>query len=311
MGVAMSRHVPRWILLLIMAGCASWTAPGAGNEMLRETERESTGAVTLANGFTLRYRKAGSGPPLVLLHTLRTQLEYFDQVVPALTGRHTVYVVDLPGHGDSSILPVEYTEALFRESVRQFLDRLDLRGVTLAGESIGGALALTVSADVPDRVTRVVAINPYDYGERFGGGIRRGSGGWVIGFFEWFGRYTIEPKPLLAIALRGGLHDSANLSDAFLDKLHRSGARADFRRMESSLFANWESWVTARGRYASITVPVTLAYSEWDWSNLDERERDRQALHLERVITIAGAGHFASLESPQSVIDILLAGPEQ
>lgn len=307
----MSRYVPRWMLLLLLASSASCAAPGVGNESAQGIEAESTRTVTLPNGFTLRYRKAGNGPPLVLMHTLRTQLEYFDKVVPALTDRYTVYVVDLPGHGDSSILPVEYTEALFRESLREFLDRLDLRGVTLAGESIGGVLALTVSAEVPDRVTRVVAINPYDYGERFGGGIRRGSGGWVIGFFEWFGRYTIEPKPLLAIALRGGLQDAANLSDDILDKLHRSGRRAGYRRMESSLLANWESWVAARQRYSSVRAAVTLVYSEWDWSNLDERERDRRSLHPERAITIAGAGHFASLERPQAVIDILLAEREQ
>jgi pimeloyl-ACP methyl ester carboxylesterase len=307
----MRPHLPRWALVLMLAGGASCAAPGAGNEATPGIEAGSTRTATLPNGFTLRYRKAGGGPPLVLMHPLRTQLEYFDRVVPALADRYTVYAVDLPGHGDSSILPVEYTETLFRESLREFLEQLDLRGVTLAGESIGGVLALTLSTQTPDRVTRVVAINPYDYGERFGGGIRRGSGGWVIGFFEWFGRYTLEPKPLLAIALRGGLRDAANLPDDFLDKLHRSGARAGYRRMESSLFANWESWLAARERYSSVRAPVTLVYSEWDWSTLHERERDRRSLHPGRTVTIAGAGHFASLERPRDVIDILVAGRER
>ena len=91
-----------------------------------------------------------------------------------------------------------------------------------------------------------------------------------------------------------------------LDKLHRSGARAGYRRMESSLFANWRSWVAARRRYSSVRAPVTLVYSEGDWSHFDERERNRRELHPERAITIAGAGHFASLERPQDVVDILL-----
>jgi pimeloyl-ACP methyl ester carboxylesterase len=258
------------------------------------------------NGFTLRYQQTGNGPPLVLMHTLRTQLEYFDEIVPALAERYTVYAVDLPAHGASSILPVKYTEPLFRESLRGFLERLDLHGVTLAGESIGGVLALTVAAELPDRVTRVVAINPYDYGERFGGGIRRGSGGWVIGFFEWLGRYTLEPKALLAIALRGGFHDPAHLSGELLEKFHRTGGRPGYRRMESSLFANWESWVAARERYASVKAPVTLVYSDEDWSNDGERERNREALRPVQTVTIAGAGHFASLEKPRAVIDAVL-----
>src|SRR5712664_2220437 len=123
----MRRDLSRWASLLVLAGSASCAVPGAGNEAARGIEVESTRTVALPNGFTLRYRKAGNGPPLVLMHPLRTQLEYFDRVVPALTGRYTVYAVDLPGHGDSSILPVEYTETLFRESLREFLDRLDLR----------------------------------------------------------------------------------------------------------------------------------------------------------------------------------------
>lgn len=68
-------------------------------------------------------------------------------------------MLDLPGHGQSSILPAEYTEELFRKSVIDFIKQLNLRDVILVGESIGGVLALTVSADLPDRILRAVALN--------------------------------------------------------------------------------------------------------------------------------------------------------
>ena len=47
----------------------------------------------LSNRFTLRYRQVGSGPPLVLMHTLRTQLDYFQKIVPALQERLARLVV--------------------------------------------------------------------------------------------------------------------------------------------------------------------------------------------------------------------------
>jgi pimeloyl-ACP methyl ester carboxylesterase len=259
----------------------------------------------LSNRFTLRYRQVGSGPPLVLLHTLRTQLDYFQKIVPALQERYTVYAVDLPGHGRSSILPVEYDEALFRDSMVEFLDRLDLQGVTLAGESIGGTIALTVAAAAPKRVARVVAINPYDYGEKFGGGIRRGSGGWVIAFFQWFGRFTLEPSPLLATALAGGLLDRSNLPAGLFAELRSSGGRRGYRAMEASLFGNWRSWVAARQHYKAVRAPVTLVYSDRDWSLPSERERNFTVLRPERTILIDGAGHFVSLERPGAVIDAI------
>jgi pimeloyl-ACP methyl ester carboxylesterase len=48
-------------------------------------------------GTRLRYISAGNGRPLVLLHTLRTQLDMFQRILPALAKRFRVYAVDYPG----------------------------------------------------------------------------------------------------------------------------------------------------------------------------------------------------------------------
>lgn len=58
-----------------------------------------------------------------------------------------------------------------RAAVKRLITRLDLREVTLLGESTGAVLALTAAADLPERVKRVVAVNAYDYK----GGIARSS----------------------------------------------------------------------------------------------------------------------------------------
>lgn len=178
----------------------------------------------LDNGTMVRHVRSGEGPPLVLLHTIRTQLDYFEKLVPELNGRYRVYALDLPGHGRSSLQPENYTEPLLRKAVSGFLTKLDLRDVTLVGESIGGVLALTVSVDQPDRVKRVVSLNPYDYGESFGGGIRRSRSGWMVGMFEVFGSYTPEPRFVTAAVLRGGFHDASRLPQALLDEFSRTGA---------------------------------------------------------------------------------------
>src|SRR5215468_4980529 len=91
-------------------------------------------------GNTLRYIKIGNGPALVLLHTLRTQLDLFEKVVPELSRHFTVYALDYPGHGFSDIPHPRYDAAFFINAVEGFLERLDLCDVTLAGVSIGGAI---------------------------------------------------------------------------------------------------------------------------------------------------------------------------
>jgi len=68
-------------------------------------------------GYELRYIKTGAGPTLVLLHTLRTQLDLFEKVVPELARRFTVYalipgaqVTTVPGSGH--FLPLDRPQEL-------------------------------------------------------------------------------------------------------------------------------------------------------------------------------------------------------
>ena len=290
------------VLALLLSGCAStherdYTAQWAASapEYLR-----------LHNGMTVRYVVTGDGPPLVLLHTIRTQLDYFEKLVPALKGRYRVYALDLPGHGRSSLEPENYTEPLLRKAVSEFLTKLDLRDVTLAGESIGGVLALTVSVDQPDRVTRVVSLNPYDYGESFGGGIRRSSNGWMVGMFNVFGSYTFEPRFITAAVLNGGFHDATHLPEALLDEFSRTGSRNGYRRVEFSVFKNWTTWLDARRLYAKVKVPVTLIYGAKDWSRPEERVHNREAIAGSEMFTIDQAGHFTALEKPAEVAALIL-----
>jgi pimeloyl-ACP methyl ester carboxylesterase len=92
----------------------------------------------------LRYLTGGTGSPLVMLHTVRTQAEHFRHVIPLVQQRYTVYALDLPGMGYSQIVPgASYEEPALRAAVKRLVTQLDLRDVTLLGESMGAVLALT------------------------------------------------------------------------------------------------------------------------------------------------------------------------
>src|SRR5437763_11364788 len=126
----------------------------------------------LADGTRLRYLKAGSGPALILLHTVRTQLDQFHLVIPKILHAFTVYAIDMPGMGWSDITPgASYTEPALRRAIVEFVKTLGLKDVTLAGESMGATVSLTASTKLEDGVRRVVAFNPYDYPK----GVRRAS----------------------------------------------------------------------------------------------------------------------------------------
>jgi pimeloyl-ACP methyl ester carboxylesterase len=163
-------------------------------------------------GHKLRYIKVGKGPALVLLHTLRTQLDLFEKVVPELSKHFTVYALDYPGHGYSDIPKTRYDADFFTDAVEGFLDRLDLRDATLAGVSIGGSIVLITAARRNPRVARVIAINPYDYAK--GRGMARSSlFGWIVTYaslIPFIGETVMRLRNFLIMraVLRGGVADA-------------------------------------------------------------------------------------------------------
>ncbi|MEU0194946.1 alpha/beta hydrolase [Streptomyces afghaniensis] len=263
---------------------------------------------TRADGSRLRYFTVGTGPALVLMHTVRGQLDYFQRVIPQLWDHYTVYALDLPGMGWSDIVPgAQYEEPQLRAAVAEFVRGLDLYDVTLSGESLGGALSLSASIDLKDRVSRVVAFNSYDYPE---GGKR---GNWIARVMISAVRMpvlgplfaTIEPLPVLRAILRGGYVDKSKLPEDFLADLSRSGRRKGYDKVSRAVFRSLKGFDRARERYPRVSAPVTLVYSENDWSRPAERDRVANALADVHRITVPRTGHFSALERPDEMARIL------
>jgi pimeloyl-ACP methyl ester carboxylesterase len=262
---------------------------------------------------TIRYLKSGNGQPIVLIHTIRTQLDYFEYVIPQLAKHFTVYALDLPGHGYSSIdKKVNYDEPYFRSAVKAFIEKLDLKKVTLVGESIGGVLALTVAAELPNRIKKVISSNPYDYDKFYGEGVRRGNflANFVIGQFAipYVGAIVaaMENILFLGIILKGGLKNKKWMPFKTLAEFDRAGRRTGFRYVERATFAGWKSWSKAKTLYSKIKAPVELVYAENDWSNLEERNLTAKDLNKKQFITINKTGHFSFIDRPEKMIEIIL-----
>jgi pimeloyl-ACP methyl ester carboxylesterase len=264
------------------------------------------------DGTRLRYLKAGSGPPLILLHTVRTQLDHFQLVIPELVHGFTVFAVDLPGMGWSDITAgASYDEPALRRATVEFVKTLDLDDVTLAGESMGATVSLTASTELDNRVRRILAFNTYDYP----GGVGRANR--VASIYVGGARLPaigplvakMENEPALGIVLRGGLVDGSKLPDHYLAELRRVGRRRGYPRVAREVYRNVDSMIAARALYGRVTAPVTLIYGDHDWSRPPEREANLSLLRDARAISLPHTGHFAALEQPARVAEILLDHP--
>jgi len=257
-------------------------------------------------GTKLRYIKIGKGPALVLLHTLRTQLDLFQKVIPELSKRFTVYAPDYPGHGYSGIPNARYDANFFTDSAEAFLDKLDLHDVTLAGVSIGGSIALIVASRRNPRIARVVAINPYDYAK--GRGMARSSiFGRLITYtslLPFVGETVMRLRNafIMSAVLRGGVADAASIPPALGQEMYLVGNRPGHYRAFLSLLRNSASWEKAAKDYGRIQVPVLLVWGDRDWATPSEREHDRKLIPGAEMITLSSARHFLPLDRPRELV---------
>jgi pimeloyl-ACP methyl ester carboxylesterase len=230
-------------------------------------------------------------------------------VIPKILHAFTVYAIDMPGMGWSDITPgASYTEPALRRAIVEFVTALDLADVTLAGESMGATVSLTASTELEDRVRRVVAFNTYDYSKGVGQANR------VASIYVGSARLPalgpvvtrMENKPVLGIVLRGGLSEGSKLPEHYLAELSRVGRRQGYPRVAREVFRNVDSMIAARALYGRITAPVTLIYGDHDWSHMPEREANLSSLRRARSMSLPETGHFAALEQPARVAEILL-----
>jgi pimeloyl-ACP methyl ester carboxylesterase len=257
------------------------------------------------NGHRTRYIRYGEGPSLVLLHTLRTQLDIFQKIVPSLSRRFTVYAPDYPGHGYSDIPDLDYEPGLFVDAIAAFLEALDIQEAMLAGISIGGTIALLLAAQHNPRVKAVVAINPYDYAK--GLGIRRSS--FVanvlfrVALVPVLGETAMRFRNRLIEApiFNGGVSDRSALPPRLREEMFVVGTRPRHYRAFLSLLRHAWKWEDAHARYTDVRVPTLLVYGEKDWSRPGEREATRRHLPGARTEEIAGGNHFLSLDRPDEV----------
>lgn len=96
--------------------------------------------------------EAGSGPTLVLGHTLGGSAYQFQDVLPLLAKKYSVLALDMIGYGDSDPLVRHLSMEQHAEAIVDVIDQLGRGKVSYYGQSIGGYLAAALAARWPDRL---------------------------------------------------------------------------------------------------------------------------------------------------------------
>lgn len=87
---------------------------------------------------------------ILLIHSLAMDHRFWNRVAPLLAEQTNVVVVDVRGHGASSVDKGPYSIDLFAQDLRKLIDSLGYTKVIVAGASMGGCIALQFTSDNPD-----------------------------------------------------------------------------------------------------------------------------------------------------------------
>jgi len=255
----------------------------------------------------LAFERHGSGDPLVLVHGVTHRRQVWYPVLDELAERREVILVDLPGHGQS---PPFRTEGLsvkdaLRRDFKQFLADAGLHRPHVAGNSLGGLVALAAGAEGDAR--SVTALSP--------------AGFWRDeAEFAYTRRFFIG---LLHLADRLGpsaerAARSRAVRQVVYSTLMAHPSRVPFDHVLGDVRAFMYARPTLRTLLDAaepftdsipVDVPVTIAWSGRDlvlprWQAETARQRLPHAEHF----VLRGVGHVPMFDQPRLIAKVLLEG---
>jgi pimeloyl-ACP methyl ester carboxylesterase len=256
--------------------------------------------------FTAAHR-GGSGPPLVLLHGFTDTWRTWDLVLPRLEGHHDVLAPTFPGHAGGPALPGEVTGDVLPDAVEAAMDEAGFGTAHIAGNSLGGYVALQLAAR--GRARSVTAFAP--------------AGGWTPGA-EWAQQMLDGFTAFQAQARAAAPHAAAITATAEGRRQATRSIVEDPRHMPAELIAHQMLGVTLcavapmiecalREGYRldaeAIACPVRIVWGTRDallpWPAAAVRYRT-EMLPTADWVELEGVGHCPQLDVPLEAAELIL-----
>jgi 3-oxoadipate enol-lactonase len=234
-------------------------------------------------------------PAIVLVNSLGTDLRMWDAQVGALAERFRVVRLDTRGHGGSPVPDGPYSLADLGGDVLALLDELRIERASLCGISLGGAIAMWVAANAPERVERLA----------------------VCFSSAYFG----DPPGWLQRAATVRAHGTGAIADAVLGRWFTDAMRRErpevIERMRAIVAATPAegyaacceamSRVDLREALAQISAPTLVVSGSEDPATPPEHGRLVAAgIPAARFVELTDAAHLGNIERPEDFNALLL-----
>jgi pimeloyl-ACP methyl ester carboxylesterase len=251
------------------------------------------------HGQSLAYRRAGHGPPIVLLHGAYEDSRIWRRQIDGLSDEFTVLAWDAPGCGLSSDPPDTFAAADYADCLAGLIDALGLAPAHVLGVSWGSIWALGLYERHPEAVASLVLTAAY--------------AGWAGSLppdeVQRRLRQVLREVELPAEAFIGDWMPTLLTAAAELDlRAEVAAIMADFHPAGTRVAARIMAELDYRPVLPTIAVPTLLLYGEADVRSPVDVGEDLQArIPGSTLVVLPGAPHLASVETPQLFNDAVRA----
>ncbi|WJY13914.1 esterase [Pectobacteriaceae bacterium CE90] len=228
--------------------------------------------------------------PIVFIHGLFGNLDNLGVLARDLQNQHDILQIDVRNHGLSPRSP-EMNYTVMAEDVLALLDDLQLKQVIMIGHSMGGKIAMALSALMPDRIDRIVAIDiaPVDYQ------LRRHDQ--VFSAVKAVSAAGITQRAAAAVLMRDYLQE-----EGVIQFLLKSFQQGEWRFNVPALWDQYEN-IVGWQELPAWHGPI-LFIRGGNSPYLDDRYRDAllRQFPAAKAHVVAGAGHWVHAEKTEAVL---------
>jgi pimeloyl-ACP methyl ester carboxylesterase len=258
-------------------------------------------------GTRLFYEQEGNGnPPLVFVHGFLCARDDWQAQMDFFRPRQRVVVCDLRGHGASTGDPAHCDIETYGADVSALLHALDLPPAVLIGHSLGCRVVLQAYVDTPQRVAGLVLVE----GSRLGTGDPQvaeqaagqqiqmaGYTAFLQGFFAGMFLEGSDPAVKERIVSR-----ALALPEAIGAALLPRVVRWDAQSLDAALARVAVPMLVIQSTYVN---PQRVRVALEPGASTPWLELVRRSVPTAQIDIVSGAGHFAMLEQPQAVNELL------
>jgi pimeloyl-ACP methyl ester carboxylesterase len=250
------------------------------------------------------YSRTGRGEPLLLVHWIGHYSRGWDPILPFVAPHRDVIAIDLPGFGGSPRLSVAPTPSALTNAVEALLDELGIDRVHVAGNSLGGGIALELARR--RRALSATGLSPIGF--------------WTPREYRW-ARYVLNRthRDARRLAALAPLLTSNPVTRTLMAwhlvarpwRLAPEPTRAAGRVLRD---AHFEPTMDVMYRWRppapdELACPVTVAWGACDCILIPRQaDRARRFYPGGRHVRLAGCGHVPMSDDPSLVARTLLEG---